>query len=83
MSVDDGHLARAVANGFDYELRTLDAIHLAIASDIFADAGTEPQKVMVSTDQELLRAADSSGFKTLDPSAANALAVVADFRSFP
>lgn len=71
----------AVSYAFQYRLRALDAIHLASAGVIFDLAGAEPQKVLVSADRELLRAAENSGFKILNPSAHSALDILASLRT--
>ena len=66
--LDNDIVTEAVAVVERHKLRSGDAIHLATAISLFSIA-TGPQVVMVTSDRELLRAAEVSGITTLDPQA--------------
>ena len=64
--LDDSVLSAAMAVVERHALRSADAIHLATAASIFSLA-PESETVLVSSDRELLQAAEQSGMGVLDP----------------
>ena len=71
--------ADAVAVAERHKLRAGDAIHLAAAQQI-AGAASGTQVVMVSSDRELVDAAQASGLAPLDPQAGDSAAKVKEHK---
>lgn len=70
-ALDEDVATKAVAVAEQYRLRSADAIHLATAQAI-ASLVSGTRVVMVSSDRELLDAAEAAGLTPLDPQAADA-----------
>lgn len=68
-TIDDALLASAVALIRLYKLKAADAIHLATACSIRKHI--KDRLLFVSSDQELLAAANKEGFLVIDPEAEN------------
>lgn len=70
--LNDGIVYQALAIVESYRLRAGDAVHLATALSVAANADGE-QVFMVSSDAELLTASESAGIGALDPQANDAM----------
>jgi uncharacterized protein len=66
LPLDNDTIGKAISVVQDHKLRSADAIHLATAIDIFATDSTS-QHVFITSDHELLSAAQIQGMTTIDP----------------
>ena len=71
--LNDGIVYQAMDIVESYKLRAGDAVHLATALSVAADADGEQQVFMVSSDVELLAAAGAAGIGAIDPQADGAM----------
>ena len=73
LPTNEARLDHAVLVVQNHRLRAGDAVHLAAALSVAADADGEQQVFMVSSDGELLAAAEAAGIGALDPQADSAI----------